>query len=140
MGASAGRVADAGLRLTAYRGSVFSTPPASSLAAAAAPLFSNFGDDLTLWRDGNVVHWSYDGQTVIVAQQPDGGATASFIDAPGIDHVSGAAESAIYRRSGERRYQLTEESCRAMVGDMIAFFSGEREPLFTFSGIRSLDA
>ena len=35
---------------------------------------------------------------------------------------------------------MTEESCRAMVGDMIAFFSGEREPFFTFTGARSLDA
>jgi hypothetical protein len=26
-----------------------------------------------------------------------------------------------------------------MVGDMIAFFSGEREPIFTFTGARSLD-
>jgi len=119
---------------------VFSVPSGSSLAAATAPLFSNFGDDLTLWRDGNVVHWSYDGQTITVAQQPDGAATASFVDTPGIDAVSGAAISAVYRRTAERRYHLTEESCRAMVSDMIAFFSGEREPLFTFTDARSLDA
>jgi len=119
---------------------VFSVQTAASLAAATAPLFSNFGDDLTLWRDGNVVHWSYDGQTIVVEQQSDGAATASFVDAPGVDVVSGAAASAIYRRTAERRYHLTEDSCRAMVGDMIAFFSGEREPLFTFTGARSLDA
>jgi hypothetical protein len=52
------------------------TQTGSSLAAATAPLFSSFGEDLTLWRDGNVVHWSYDGQTVIVAQRADGAATA----------------------------------------------------------------
>lgn len=119
---------------------MFSAQTGSSLAAATAPLFANFGDDLTLWRDGNVVHWSYDGQTVIVSQADDGAATASFVDAPGLDQVSGAAASAIYRRSTDRRYHLTEESCRAMVSDMIAFFSGEREPLFTFTGARSLDA
>ena len=119
---------------------MFSAQPVSSLATAAAPLWANFGDDLTLWRDGNVVHWSYDGQTVIVAQQADGAATAAFVDAPGIDAVSGTAAAAVYRRTAERRYHLTEESCRAMVGDMIAFFSGEREPFFTFTGARSLDA
>jgi hypothetical protein len=119
---------------------VFSVQTGSSLAAATAPLFSNFGDDLTLWRDGNVVHWSYDGQTIIVAQETDGAATASFVDAPSLDQVSGTAASAVYRRTAERRYHLTEESCCAMVSDMIAFFSGEREPLFTFTGARSLDA
>ena len=133
-------MADAAFGPWPYAWIVFSVQTASNLAAATAPLFSNFGDDLTLWRDGNVVHWSYDGQTVIVAQQPDGAATASFVDSPGIDQVSATAESAVYRRTAERRYYLTEDSCRAMVGDMIAFFSGEREPFFTFTGTRSLDA
>jgi hypothetical protein len=133
-------VADAPVSWTTYSWNVFSAQTASSLAAATAPLFSSFGEDLTLWRDGNVVHWSYEGQTVIVAQQADGAATASFIDAPGIDEVSGTAVSAVYRRTAERRYQMTEESCRAMVGDMMAFFSGDREPIFTFTGARSLDA
>jgi hypothetical protein len=116
------------------------TQTRSSLAAATAPLFSSFGEDLTLWRDGDVVHWSYDGQTVIVAQRADGAATASFVDTPGVDEVSGSAASAVYRRSAERCYQMTDESCRAMVSDMMAFFSGEREPFFTFTGTRSLDA
>jgi hypothetical protein len=132
-------VADAGARTTPYAGIVFSQT-GSSLAAATAPLFSSFGDDLTLWRDGNVVHWAYEGQTVIVAQRADGAATASFLDVPGIDEVSGSGASAVYRRSAERCYQMTDESCRAMVSDMIAFFSGEREPFFTFTGARSLDA
>jgi hypothetical protein len=103
---------------------VFSAQSSSNLAAATEPLFSNFGD----------------GQTVIVAQQADGAATASFIDAPSTDYVSGQAASAIYRRTAERRYHFTEDSCRAMVSDMIAFFSGDREPIFTFTGTRSLDA
>jgi hypothetical protein len=123
-----------------YDGNVFSAQTSSNLAAATAPLFSSFGDNLTLWRDGNVVHWSYEGQTVIVAQQADGAATASFVDAPSVDAVSGASVSAIYRRTAERRYQMTADSCRAMVSDMMAFFSGEREPIFTFTGARSLDA
>ncbi len=119
---------------------VISASSSSSLAAAAAPLFSSFGDNLTLWRDGNVVHWSYEGQTIIVAQQADGAAMATFVDAPTLDGVSGEQVSAIYRRTAERRYQMTADSCRAMVSDMMAFFSGEREPIFTFTGARSLDA
>jgi hypothetical protein len=133
-------VADASTLQESYSWNVFSAQTASSLAAATAPLFSSFGENLTLWRDGNVVHWSYEGQTVIVAQQSDGAATASFVDAPGIDEVSGTAASAVYRRTAERCYQMTEESCRAMVSDMMAFFSCEREPIFTFTGARSLDA
>jgi hypothetical protein len=133
-------VADATPVPPTYARRVISVQTGSNLANATAPLWANFGDDLTLWRDGNVVHWSYDGQTVIVEQQADGAATASFVDTPGIDEVSGTGASAVYRRTADRRYQFTEDSCRAMVGDMIAFFSGEREPFFTFTGARSLDA
>jgi hypothetical protein len=133
-------VADAARASWPYAWTVFSAQTGFSLANATAPLWANFGDDLTLWRDGNVVHWSYDGQTVIVEQQADGAATASFVDTPGIDVVSGTGASAVYRRTAERRYHLTEDSSRAMVSDMIAFFSGEREPLFTFTGARSLEA
>ena len=114
-------------------------PSASALAATTAPLWSNFGSDLTLWRDGDVVNWSYEGQTVIVAQQ-DGVACASFVDVPMVDQISGRPASAVYRRTAERRYALTEESSRAMVADMVAFFSGDREPLFTFVDTRSIDA
>jgi hypothetical protein len=50
-------VADAASVPTAYAENVFSLP-GSALASAAAPLISSFGDDLTLWRDGDVAHWS----------------------------------------------------------------------------------
>lgn len=133
-------MADARPHPLTYALSVISVQTSSSLATATAPLWANFGDDLTLSRDGNVVHWSYDGQSVIVEQQADGAATASFVDTPGIDVVSGTGASAVYRRTADRRYHLTEDSCRAMVSDMIAFFSGEREPFFTFTGARSLEA
>jgi hypothetical protein len=133
-------MADAALCPTPYAGIVFTASSAANLAAATAPLFSSFGDDLTLWRDGNVVHWSYEGQTIVIEQQADGAATASFVDAPSTDEISRTPASAIYRRTADRRYHLNEDSCRAMVGDMIAFFSGEREPFFTFVGARSLDA
>ena len=130
-------MADAPAPRPAYALLVY-TAPTTPFAAATAPLWASFGDDLTLWRDGDVVHWSYDGQTVIVSQHADGGATASFVDAPMLDHVSGASVTAVYRRTTSRCYQFTAESCKAMVADMIAFFSGEREPLFTFTGARSL--
>jgi hypothetical protein len=133
-------MADAGSVRTRHTEIVFTAHSATNLAAATAPLFSSFGDDLRLWRDGNVVHWSYDGQTVVVEQQSDGGARAMFVDAPATDEISQSQVSAIYRRSAGRSYHLTEESCKAMVADIIAFFSGEREPFFTFVDARSLDA
>jgi hypothetical protein len=122
-----------------YPRSVFSANGVN-LAAVTAPLFSSFGDDLTLFRDGNVVHWFYEGQTVTIAQDEDGAASASFVDAPALDEISGSPATAIYRRTADRRYQLNEDSARAMVGDMIAFFSGEREPFFTFIGADAVEA
>jgi hypothetical protein len=133
-------MADVPLFRTPYARIVFNGSAPASLASVTAPLFTSFGDDLTLWRDGNVVHWSYEGQTVIVEQQADGAAVASFVDVPSVDEITQTPASAVYRRRSERRYHLTEESCKAMVGDMMAFFSGEREPFFTFVGARSLDA
>ncbi len=119
---------------------MFSLQSASALASATAPLISAFGDELTLWREGDVVHWSYDGQTVIVAQLADGAAVAAFVDAPTVDAITGLPAAAEYRRTIERRYHLTLDGCRAMVADMTAFFSGEREPFFTFVGARLVDA
>ncbi len=132
-------MADAASRPAGYAGNVFSLP-GSPLASAAAPLISSFGDDLTLWRDGDVAHWSYDGQTVVVEQQSDGAVCASFVDTPTVDAISGQPAAAEYRRAVGRRYQLTPDGCRAMVADMTAFFLGEREPFFTFVGARLLDA
>jgi hypothetical protein len=133
-------MADVAHSPSVYAREVFPVSTAAGLAAATAPLFSSFGDDLTLRRDGNVVHWGYEGQTVVVEQHDDGVASASFVGAPITDEISGSPVSAIYRRTADRRYRLTEDSARAMVSDMIAFFSGEREPFFTFVDVRSLDA
>jgi len=102
----------------------------SSLAAATRSLWANFGSDLTLCRDGNVVQWSYEGQMVIVAQQADGCATASFVDVPATDEVGGETISAIYRRTIERSYQMTPDSCSAMVSDRSRSSRSEREPFF----------
>jgi hypothetical protein len=115
---------------------VFNGPSAQAFASATAPLISNFGDNLTLWRDGNVVHWSYDRQSIVVELQFDGSVEATFLDRPGIDEVSGAEVAAVYRRNGDRAYHLTPSGCTSMVADMMAFFSGDREPLFTFAGLQ----
>jgi len=115
---------------------VFNGPSAQAFAAATAPLISNFGDSLTLWRDGNVVHWSYDGQSIVVELQFDGTVGATFVDRPATDAISGDDTAAVYYRCGDLPYRLTPAGCSAMVADMMAFFSGDREPLFTFAGFR----
>ncbi len=119
-----------------YTWEVFNGPSAQAFAAATAPLISNFGEHLTLWRDGNVVHWSYEGQSIVVELQHDGTVGATFIDRPGIDEISGAESAAVYHRPGDRAYRLTPVGCTAMVADMMAFFSGDREPHFRFAGLR----
>jgi hypothetical protein len=115
---------------------VFNGPAAQAFAAATAPLISSFGEDLTLWRDGNVVHWSYEGQSIVVELQHDGTVGATFFDRPGIDEVSGTESAAVYRRIGDGTYRLTPAGCSTMVADMMAFFSGDREPIFSFVGLR----
>ncbi len=115
---------------------MFNGASAQAFAAATAPLISSFGEGLTLWRDGNIVHWSYDDQSVVVALQADGTVEATFIDRPGTDEITGAETAAVYTRLGERPYRLTNSGCSTMVADMMAFFSGDREPLFSFAGLR----
>jgi hypothetical protein len=129
-------VADAPTRGGVYNRAVFNGPAAEAFAAATAPLISNFGESLTLWREDNVVHWSYDAQSVVVALQADGTLEATFVDRPGTDAISGGETAVVYRRLGERPYLLTPAGCSTMVADMIAFFSGDREPLFSFAGLR----
>ncbi len=119
-----------------YTQGVFNGSSAQAFAAATAPLISNFGEDLTLWRDGNVVNWSYDQQSIVVELQAEGAVEATFVDRPGIDEITGAEASAVYRRSGDRSYRLTPNGCAAMVDDMMAFFSGDREPRFDFIGVQ----
>ena len=129
-------MADAPEPSRSYTWEVFNGSSAQAFAAATAPLISNFGENLTLVRDGNVVHWSYDRQSIVVALQFDGTVEATFFDRPGTDEISGTEISASYRRTGDRAYRMTPGGCTAMVADMMAFFSGDREPLFTFTGLR----
>ncbi len=55
---------------------------------------------------------------------------ATFIDSETIDAVSSSPVAAAYR--GRSRYALNEASCARMVSDLVDFFSGVREPKFTF--------
>jgi hypothetical protein len=101
------------------------------LADSVSPLFSKFGDRLTLARERNCVQWSYEGHAAIVEFQPGNELCATFIAAPVIDAVSSRPVSAVYRPR-QSRYRLTPEGGQRMVSDMIAFFSGVREPQFSF--------
>jgi hypothetical protein len=113
-------------------------PAPVSFAAATAPLTQQFGDRLTLWREGNRVQWSCEGRSAIVELQGDGALDATFVDAPAIDEVTGEHVVAIYRRSSAIAYRLTADGCGRMVDDLAAFFSGTREPRFTFVAAETL--
>jgi hypothetical protein len=101
------------------------------LADSVSPLTAKFGDRLTLARERNCVQWSYEGNAAVVEFQPGDQLHATFIAAPVIDAVSSRPVSAVYR-SRRLRYPLTAAGGDQMVADMIAFFSGEREPRFSF--------
>lgn len=107
-------------------------PDAASFSAATAPLIAAFGDRLTLWRDGNRVQWSCEGQAVIVELQADGSLDATFVDRAALDGVSGQLASAVYRRNTGIAYRMSGDGSKRMVADMAAFFEGTREPLFAF--------
>jgi hypothetical protein len=105
--------------------------PVRWLAESAAPLISRFGDRLSLVRDRNCVQWSFEGHAAVVEFQPGYELRATFVAAPVIDEVSARQVSAVYR-SRQHRYRLTPEGSARMVADMVAFFSGVREPRFSF--------
>lgn len=105
--------------------------PLSWLAESVKPLISKFGDRLSLVRDRNCVQWSFEGNAAIVEFQPGDELRATFVAAPVIDEVSSRPISAVYR-SRHHRYQLSPEGSARMVADMVAFFSGVREPRFAF--------
>jgi hypothetical protein len=88
------------------------------------------GDGLTLCRDGNSVRWGFAGQATVVELLPDGRMQATFVDREGIDAVSKRPAAAAYQSHAS--YALTAVSCTRMVADMVDFFSGVREPKFTF--------
>lgn len=114
-------------------------PNAFSFSAATAPLVAQFGDRLTLWRDGNRVQWSCDGQAVVVELLADGSLDATFVDRPMDEVVNGATAAAVFRRNSGIAYRLTADGCSRMIADMTAFFTGTREPLFSFVAAEAVD-
>lgn len=105
--------------------------PGLSLADAFAPLVTTFGERLSFSREGRQAQWSCDGHVVIVELGATDWVAAHFIAPPATDVVSGRPSAAVYA-PGRHGYALTNAGCERMVADMIAFFSGTREPRFTF--------
>jgi hypothetical protein len=101
------------------------------LADSMTPLSTTFGDRLSLVRDRNCVQWSCDGQAAIVEFAAGRELRATFVSAPVVDEVTSLLVSAVYHPRA-RSYRLTREGSARMVADMMAFFSGVREPRFTF--------
>ena len=117
-----------------YDTRVNATGSVHPFVASTAALCEKFGERLTLFRDGDVVQWSFDGQSTTVELGPDGTIQATFIDRPALDAVSGEYVSAVYRRSAAP-YRVCAEGCTRMVADMDEFFTGTRESRFTFVSI-----
>jgi hypothetical protein len=110
-----------------------------AFSAATAPLISKFGERLTLWRDGNRVQWSCDGQSAVIELQADGTLDATFLDRATIDEISGSYVLPVYRRHSGIAYRLSADGSSRMIEDMSAFFSGTRESLFDFVGATALE-
>ena len=102
---------------------------------AFSPLISTFGERLTFSREGRQAQWSFDGHVVVVELAATDWIAAHFIAPSGTDVVSGQPSAAVYA-TDRRGYAMTNADCERMVADMIAFFSGTREPRFTFVAAR----
>jgi hypothetical protein len=107
-----------------------SSPQAAWLSGVAAPLTAKFGSALTLSRTENTVCWDFEGQSAVVELTAAGTLRATFIDCESIDAVSATPAAAAYR--GSSTYAVNASSCSRMIADMVDFFSGVREPKFTF--------
>ena len=109
--------------------------PASWLAEVLEPLGTTFGERLIFSRDGPVACWSYDGHEAIVELGRADRITARFVARPAIDAISGRPAAPVYA-GDDAGYPMTRAGCERMVTDMLAFFSGIREPRFTFVAAR----
>jgi hypothetical protein len=107
---------------------------ASSFASLLEPLCATLGERLTLRRSAGGVEWVFDGQSAIVHLESTGTACATFVARTAVDAVSRRDVAPVYR--ARTRYRLDAEGCRRMADDLAAFFSGVREPRFTFVDAR----
>jgi hypothetical protein len=107
-----------------------SLAPATWLADALTPLGATYGKRLRFARDGATARWSFEDQTAEVELCGDRIA-ARFIAPFAFDAVSGRFVRPVYARYPQG-YAMDRAGCERMVADMAAFFSGIREPRFTF--------
>jgi hypothetical protein len=105
--------------------------PTHWLGDALAPLGATFGERLRFSRDGTVARWSYGDHSATVELGGADRIVARFVAPPAIDAISGQPSAPVYQRY-EHGYALSRAGCERMVADMVAFFSGIREPRFTF--------
>jgi hypothetical protein len=108
--------------------------PTHWLAETFAPL-GTFGERLRFSRVGTAARWSYEGHAAIVELAGADRIVARFVGPPAIDAISGQPAAPVYLRY-EHGYAVTRAGCERMVADMVAFFSGTREPRFTFVAAR----
>ena len=109
------------------------TAPASWLTDALAPLGTAFGGALGFARDAGCACWTYEGQRALI-ELDENVVRARFVASPQADVIDGGNVAAVY--AGDDGYPLTPSGCERMVADMLAFFSGVREPQFTFIDAR----
>ena len=110
---------------------MLSPSPATWLADALIPLGATYGSRLRFTRDGGTARWSYDDLTAEVELRDGERIAARFVGAPAFDTVSGRLVRPVYVRHA-CGYAMDRAGCERMVADMAAFFSGIREPRFTF--------
>jgi hypothetical protein len=112
--------------------------PAFWPAGITEPLNVLFGGGVTASRHGETAIWHYEGRAAIVEFAADRAIEATFVERPSIDAVSSLKCAAIYRPPSG--YALTPAGCAHMVDDMVAFFSGTREPRFRFAAMSPIEA
>lgn len=105
---------------------------AGSVAAAFAPLHETLGSRLTIVRDRGVVRWCFDGlEAVVESTGPE--SVGVIFRASGLrDAVMDGTIAPQYR--SDATYRLTSDGAKRLAGDVLAFFSGTREPRFRFVG------
>ena len=103
----------------------------SPLGHFAAPLLEQFGSELTLVREGECVRWCFADASAVVELRAENAVAATFISGPLADESSCTDVHAVYAPQ-KATYPLTERGATCMAEDLAAFFSGVREPRFTF--------
>ncbi len=108
--------------------------PSGPFDTAFFELHARFGTRFGVRRESDGVWWTYDGLAVGVAPVGDLGVEieARFVERPTRDRASTEAVAPTYVTA--RRYRLTSRDASAFASDVVAFFSGIREPRFAFVG------